>query len=136
MLIIVSLGVFLLTFLVIHQLLEFSFSADRRIALRLKEALNQPQPGSNKQVNYPAIRTRRSAGLAKATPWLQRLVSSKFLQEERALLDQAGVPLKIEEFLGLSLLSGFLMLLLGVMLFKHIFPALLLAILGILLPAQ
>lgn len=133
MIIIIASLVFLTTFLLLNQFSEITLRKQRRVKMRLNQTLGQ-SPVNVKPKTNAKMRAKRLGSFTKAVPGLKQINNYKFLENQRILLEQAGVPLKIEEFLGLSILSGTLLLLITIALLKNVFPALLMAILGIFLP--
>jgi tight adherence protein B len=125
---IISLAVFLITILLINQIIDLFTSRERKAKKRLTETLNYP--GGPDQEKYHLLLSQKSGKVTKTSPWLERLTNSKFMQKEKSLLEQSGVPIKIEEYLSICLLSGVFIIFISFMIFKNVFPAIALGLLG------
>ena len=132
----IALGVcvFLLTVLIIYQLILLITRKERFLKKRFTAALDNSQAWKLEglQGKIPRFRSFRSLINTLSIPGF--VISERFRKKLQSNLVQSGLPLKVEEFILLNLLSIFVLALLGLILFRDMLAIFLFALIGSFIP--
>lgn len=128
---IVSAAVFLTTFLIVKLMADFLTSSERKTQRRLQETLGSQESLRNE---YTVSRVQKVKSSAPTSTWLQGIMNTGFIQDEKRLLEQSGLPFKIEEYLRMCLLIALVIGFIGFLISRAIMPSLLLGIVSVFFP--
>ncbi|MGI6436361.1 MAG: type II secretion system F family protein [Syntrophomonadaceae bacterium] len=134
MIYLISLCAFVLIMLILNRLMLLLTSRERHMKRRMNEVLGQPVQQFTDDSGYEGAARSRQLSWRERVPLQDLAKNNKSLEEMQQKLSRAGIPLKVEEYLGIMAFSGLFGIALGLYLFHVLWMALVIGLVGLLLP--